>query len=53
MRISKATPVFKENTEEGEPADRKEWVGIWEQKQEANIVEYFQVKERFIVFNLT
>lgn len=30
MRTSKATPVVKEKTEEGEPANRKEWLGIGE-----------------------
>lgn len=54
MRTSKAILTFKENTEEVEPADRKGMGG--ELKTEAsllktNIVEYFQVEGRFIVFN--
>lgn len=54
MRTSKATPTFKESTEEVEPADNEGIGG--ELRTEAsllktNIIEYFQVEERFIVFN--
>ena len=54
MRTSKATLTFKENTEEVEPADR-EGIGVELGTEasllKANIVEYFQVEGRFIVFN--
>lgn len=54
MRTSKATLTFKENTEEVEPEDREGIGGELRTEAsllKANIVEYFQVEGRFIVFN--
>ena len=56
MRTPKATPTFKENTEEGEPVHRKGIGGelrIEASMLKANMVGYFQIDGKFIVFNST